>query len=42
VEFLRQNGETAPLKTGADLVKLWTDESQAMGELESALGVKKQ
>ena len=42
LEFLRGNGETAPLKTGADLAKIWNDESVAMGTLVQTMGIKKQ
>lgn len=41
VEFLRSNGETAPLKTGAELAKLWTDEAAAMASLVQSMGLKK-
>lgn len=42
LEFLRQNGETAPLKSGEELVSLWTSEFRSMGDLANALGLKKQ
>lgn len=42
LEFLRQNGETAPLKSGDELAKLWTAEFLSMGELAKSLGVGKQ
>jgi len=42
IEYLKSNGETAPLKTGAELAKIWTDESAAMASLVQSMGLKKQ